>query len=49
MMGIEHDGSTFIVDKEVHQAVSDSLNDIQRLLGKRLAISFDGFDSNSRR
>ena len=52
MMGIEHDGTTFIVDKEVHQAVSGShlvdmdgllpLNDIQRLLGKKLASSFNG-------
>lgn len=52
MMGIEHDGTTFIVDKEVHQAVSGtylvdmdgllSLNDIQRLPGKKLAISFNG-------
>ncbi|OEE53276.1 bacteriocin [Vibrio splendidus FF-500] len=51
MMGIEHDGTTFIVDKEVHQAVSGtylvdmdgllSLNDIQRLPGKKLAISFN--------
>ncbi|TKF47403.1 bacteriocin [Vibrio sp. F13] len=51
MMGIEHDGATFIVDKEVHQAVSGadlidmdgllSLNDIQRLPGKKLAISFN--------
>ncbi|MEZ9338704.1 phage repressor protein CI [Vibrio splendidus] len=52
VMGIEHDGTTFIVDKEVHQAVSGtylvdmdgllSLNDIQRLPGKKLAISFNG-------
>ncbi|NOJ12765.1 bacteriocin [Vibrio splendidus] len=52
MMGIEHDGTTFIVDKKVHQAVSGtclvymdgllSLNDIQRLPGKRLASSFNG-------
>ncbi|OED63031.1 bacteriocin [Vibrio tasmaniensis ZS-17] len=52
MMGIEHDGITSIVDKEVHQAVSSadrvdmdgliSLNDIQRLPGKKLAISFNG-------
>ena len=52
MMGIEHDGTTFIVDKEVHKAVSGtylvdmdgllSLNDIQRLPGKKLAISFNG-------
>jgi hypothetical protein len=52
VMGIDHDGTTFIVDKEVHQAVSGtylvdmdgllSLNDIQRLPGKKLAISFNG-------
>lgn len=52
VMGIEQDGSTFIIDKEVHQAVSGtylvdidgllSLNDIQRLPGKKLAISFNG-------
>ena len=52
MMCTEHDGATFIVDKEVHQAVSGtylvdmdgrlSLNDIQRLPGKKLAISFNG-------
>ena len=51
VMGIEHDGTTFIVDKEVHQAVSGSylvdmdgllsLNEIQRLPGKKLAISFN--------
>ena len=52
VMGIEHDGATFIVDKEVRQAVSGtylvdmdgllSLNEIQRLPGKKLAISFNG-------
>ncbi|MEZ8949110.1 bacteriocin [Vibrio sp. 10N.247.311.18] len=52
MMSIEHDGTTFIVDKEVRQAVSStypvgmdgvlSLNDIQRLPVKKLAISFNG-------
>ncbi|MDH5936340.1 helix-turn-helix domain-containing protein [Vibrio splendidus] len=52
VMGIDHDGTTFLVDKEVHQAVSGtylvdmdgllSLNDIQRLPGKKLAISFNG-------
>ncbi|KAB0291993.1 transcriptional regulator [Vibrio fortis] len=52
VMGIEQDGSTFIIDKEVHQAVSGtylvdmdgllSLNEIQRLPGKKLAISFNG-------
>ncbi|EKQ5901677.1 phage repressor protein CI [Vibrio parahaemolyticus] len=52
VMGIEQDGSTYIIDKEVHQAVSGtylvdmdglfSLNEIQRLPGKKLAISFNG-------
>ncbi|MEZ8425816.1 phage repressor protein CI [Vibrio cyclitrophicus] len=52
VMGIEHDGTAFIIDKEIHQAVSGtylvdidgllSLNDIQRLPGKKLAISFNG-------
>lgn len=52
MMSIEHDGTTFIVDKKVHQAVSGtylvnmdgllSLSDIQRLPAKRLAFSFNG-------
>ncbi|MGR5112026.1 phage repressor protein CI [Vibrio jasicida] len=52
VMGIEQDGSTFIVDKEVHQAVSGtylvdmdgllSLNEIQCLTGKKIAISFNG-------
>ncbi|MBE4461431.1 phage repressor protein CI [Vibrio parahaemolyticus] len=52
VMGIEQDGSTYIIDKEVHQAVSStylvdmdglfSLNEIQRLPGKKLAISFNG-------
>ena len=52
VMGIEHAGITFIVDKEIHQAVSGtylvdmddllSLNEIQRLPGKKLAISFNG-------
>ncbi|HHY0576190.1 TPA: phage repressor protein CI [Vibrio parahaemolyticus] len=52
VMGIEQDGSTYIIDKEVHQAVSGtylvdmdglfSLNKIQRLPGKKLAISFNG-------
>ncbi|MFA0224226.1 helix-turn-helix domain-containing protein [Vibrio splendidus] len=52
VMGIEQDGTTFIVDKEVQQAVSGtylvdmdgllSLNEIQRLPGKKLAISFNG-------
>ncbi|WP_050940761.1 phage repressor protein CI [Vibrio harveyi] len=52
VMGIEHYGTTFIIDKEVRQAVSGtylvdmdsllSLNEIQRLPGKKLAISFNG-------
>ncbi|CDU15634.1 conserved hypothetical protein [Vibrio coralliirubri] len=52
MMGIKHDGATFNVDKEVQQAVIGadlvdmddllSLNDIQRLPGKKLAISVKG-------
>ncbi|MFM2650265.1 phage repressor protein CI [Vibrio alginolyticus] len=52
VMGVEQDGSTYIIDKEVHQAVSGtylvdmdglfSLNEIQRLPGKKLAISFNG-------
>ncbi|PMO54005.1 bacteriocin [Vibrio splendidus] len=48
MMGIEHDETRFIVDKQVHQAVSGtydgllSLNDIQNLSGKKLVISFNG-------
>ncbi len=52
MMYIEHDETRFIADKEIHQAVSGtylvdmdgllSLNDIQRLPGKKLAISFNG-------
>lgn len=51
-MDIEHDGTTSIVDKEVHQAVSGtylvdmdcllSLNDTQRLPCKKLAIRFNG-------
>ncbi|WP_146448837.1 bacteriocin [Vibrio kanaloae] len=51
-MSIEHDGTTFIVYKEVHQALSSknlvdmdsllSLNDIQRLPDKRLVISSSG-------
>ncbi|MDC5872214.1 helix-turn-helix domain-containing protein [Vibrio europaeus] len=49
---IVHDGTTFIIDKEINQAVSGtylvdmggllSLNEIQRLPGKKLAISFNG-------
>lgn len=51
-MSIEHDETRFIADKDNHQAVSGtylvdmdcllSLNDIQRLPGKKLAISFNG-------
>ncbi|MGF1776926.1 helix-turn-helix domain-containing protein [Vibrio nomapromontoriensis] len=52
VMAIDYDGSTYIVDKETRQAVAGtylvdmdgllSLNDIQRLPGKKLAISFNG-------
>lgn len=52
VMAVENDGTTYIVDKEVRQAVSGtylvdmdgllSLNEIQRLPGKKLAISFNG-------
>lgn len=52
VIGIENDGTTFIIDQEVHQAVSGtylvnmdgllSLNEIQRLPSKKLAISFNG-------
>ncbi|PMO99324.1 bacteriocin [Vibrio splendidus] len=52
MMGIEHDETRFIADKEIHQAVSGtylvdmdgllSLDDIRRLPGKKLAINFNG-------
>ncbi|OMO28718.1 phage repressor protein CI [Vibrio lentus] len=51
-MAIRHGEFTSIIDKEVNQAVSGtylvdmdgllSLNDIQRLPGKKLAISFNG-------
>jgi hypothetical protein len=51
-MAVSEDGSTYIIDKEVNQAVSGtylidmdgllSLNEIQRLPGKQLAISFAG-------
>lgn len=51
-MAIDYDGSTYIVDKETRQAVAGtylvdmdgllSLNDIQRLPGRKLAISFNG-------
>ncbi len=52
VMALENDGTTYIVDKEVHQAVSGtylsdidgllSLNEIQHLPGQKLAISFNG-------
>ncbi|WP_045371706.1 helix-turn-helix domain-containing protein [Vibrio campbellii] len=52
VMSLEQDGTTFIIDKDVQQAVSGtylvdmdgllSLNEIQRLPGKKLAISFNG-------
>lgn len=51
MMGIEHDDTRFIADKDIHQAVSGtylvdmdgllSLNGVQRLLDKKLEISFN--------
>lgn len=51
-MAIRTSDTTYIIDKEVHQAVSGtylvdmdgllSLNEIQRLPGKKLAISFNG-------
>lgn len=51
-MAVDHDGTTYIVDKEVRQAVNGtylvdidgllSLNEIQRLPGKKLAIGFNG-------
>lgn len=51
-MSIEQEGSTFIVEKEVHQAVNGtylvdidglfSRNNIQRLPGKKLAIRLIG-------
>ncbi|EGR3108112.1 transcriptional regulator [Vibrio parahaemolyticus] len=51
-MAIRTTDTTYIIDKEVHQAVSGtylvdmdglfSLNEIQRLPGKKLAISFNG-------
>ncbi|EPR7489817.1 phage repressor protein CI [Vibrio alginolyticus] len=51
-MAIRASDTTYIIDKEVHQAVSGtylvdmdgllSLNEIQRLPGKQLAISFNG-------
>ncbi|WP_418114368.1 phage repressor protein CI [Vibrio scophthalmi] len=52
VIAIEDDHTTYIVDKNIHQAVSGtylvdidgllSLNQIQRLPGKKLAISFNG-------
>ncbi|MBY8291001.1 helix-turn-helix domain-containing protein [Vibrio fluvialis] len=52
VMAVESDSITYIIDKEVRQAVSGtylvdmdgllSLNEIQRLPGKKLAISFNG-------
>ncbi|EKO3803708.1 helix-turn-helix domain-containing protein [Vibrio harveyi] len=52
VISLEQDGTTFIIDKDIHQAVSGtylvdmdgllSLNEIQRLPGKKLAISFNG-------
>lgn len=52
VIAIEDDHTTYIVDKDVNQAVSGtylvdmdgllSLNQIQRLPGKKLAISFNG-------
>lgn len=51
-IAIESDQYTYIIDKDTNQAVSDtdlvdmdglvSLNDIQRLPGKKLTISFSG-------
>ncbi|SON51668.1 phage repressor protein CI [Vibrio tapetis] len=51
-MAIKDGDTTYVIDKEVHQAISGtylvdmdgllSLNDIQRLPGKKLAISFNG-------
>lgn len=52
VMAVEIDNATYIIDKEIRQAVSGtylvdmdgllSLNEIQRLPGKKLAISFNG-------
>lgn len=52
VMSVENDNITYIIDEEVSQAVSGtylvdmdgllSLNEIQRLPGKKLAISFNG-------
>ncbi len=52
VMGIESDNTTYIIDKEVRQAVAGtylvdmdgllSLNEIQRLPSRKLAISFNG-------
>lgn len=52
MIGIEYDGTTLIIDKGIHPAVSGtylvniddllSLKDIQRLPDKKLTINFNG-------
>ncbi len=52
VIAVDNDNTTYFIDKEVHQAVSGtylvdmdgllSLNEIQRLPGKKLAISFNG-------
>lgn len=52
VIAVDNDNTTYLIDKEVHQAVSGtylvdmdgllSLNEIQRLPGKKLAISFNG-------
>ncbi|EOC1765757.1 bacteriocin [Vibrio fluvialis] len=52
VMAVESDSITYIIDKDVRLAVSGtylvdmdgllSLNEIQRLPGKKLAISFNG-------
>ncbi|MEZ8190412.1 bacteriocin [Vibrio sp. 10N.286.46.A8] len=45
MMGIEHNGYTFVVDKGAHKAVSNTGlvdNDIQSLPGKMLATNSNG-------
>lgn len=54
-MAVESDSITYIIDKDVRLAVSGtylvdmdgllSLNEIQRLPGKKLAISFNGSTS----
>jgi len=52
LIAVHQDNSTFFIDKDINQAVSGtylvdidgllSLNEIQRLPGKKLAISFNG-------